>query len=77
MTPGDVPKGFDYRHLHAETHPEERHRPLAGELHRADLALRPAFAERAGHQYAVDALETCRRRAVVALERFGLKPSPD
>src|SRR5690606_16847602 len=52
-----VTRRLDDRHLHAEADAEIRDLPLARELRRRDLALGTAFAEAAGHEDAVHALE--------------------
>ena len=68
----EIARGLDHRHLHAEADAEIRHVALARELRRADLALRAALAEAAGHQDAVDVFEE--RRRVLVLEHLALDP---
>jgi hypothetical protein len=72
LDPGERPAGLDHRHLHPEADAEIRDPALAGVAHRLDLALRPALAEAARDQDAVDALEE--RRRVLALEDLALDP---
>src|SRR6266851_6595546 len=68
----EIARRLDHGHLHAEADAEIWHRALARELRRADLALRAALAESAGHQDAVDVLKE--RRRVLALEHLALDP---
>src|SRR6202012_158247 len=67
-----IAPGFDHRHLHAEADAEIRYVALPGELRRADLALRAALAEAAGHQDAGDVLQG--RPRVLVLEPLALDP---
>ena len=69
---GQIARGLDARHLHAEADAEIRHPPLPRELRRTDLAFRTALAEAAGHQNPVHAFE--QRRWILALEDLALDP---
>ena len=51
---------FDDGHLHAQTDSEIWHALLARELHRLDLAFDAAFAEAAGHENGIHALQHVR-----------------
>src|SRR5258707_2686424 len=68
----EIARRLDHRHLHPKADAEIGHVALAGELRLADLALRAALAEAAGHQNAVDVLEE--GRGVLVLEHFALDP---
>jgi hypothetical protein len=69
---GQIARGFDAGHLHAEADAEIGNLALAGELRRQDLAFRTALAKAAGHQNAVDLFQIgCR---VFALEDFRFDP---
>src|ERR1700733_1410116 len=67
-----IARGLDYRHLHSEADAEIRHVALARDLRGADLALRAALAETAGHQNAIDVFQE--RRGILVLEHLALDP---
>ena len=72
--PGQVPRAFDARHLHAEANAEERNFALAGEFDRSDLSLAAALAEPARNEDAVQRLELGDDVRIGMLEQFGVNP---
>src|SRR5579864_2327097 len=69
---GKIASRFDDRHVKPITDAEERHPPLARELHRLDLSLRAALAETARYENTVDVLEIY--GGVLALEDLAVDP---
>src|SRR6266481_4767404 len=53
----EMPRRLDHRHLQAETDPEIGQTALAGKPRRFDHALRPALAEAARNENAVNPIE--------------------
>ena len=69
---GEIARGLDAGHLHAEADAEIRHLAFTGEAGRLDLAFRAAIAEAAGHENAVDVLKI--GRGILALEDLRIDP---
>ena len=70
---GEVPRHLQHCHLHAEADTEVGDLPLPRMPDRGDLAARPALAEAAGHQNAVDAGEV--QFGVFFLENLRIDPA--
>src|SRR2546428_7679793 len=72
-----MPRELDAHHLHAQAQAEIGYLAFSGELRRADLAFNPAIAEAAGHDDAVQPLQTALPIVAFLFKQLGIDKLDD